>query len=95
MGQAALENLVGRQLVDALTVKADLAAAGTNQARDGFQGGRLARPIGADERDDLALRHLQADLMQRGPVAVGHAQILQLKHGPSPDPDRPGSPPGC
>ena len=63
-----------------LPVVGDGAAVRLYQAGDGAQRGGLARAVGADQGDDLAVGHLQADAAQRLDAAVGYAQILNLQH---------------
>ncbi len=66
---AAADDLVGIDAVDALAVEHDLAARdlavlGLEQARDRLQRRRLAGAIGAEQRDDRALGHLEAQAAQ-------------------------------
>jgi hypothetical protein len=50
-----LRDLMGRNLVDAFVLENDFAKPWLQQAADGVERCRLARAIGADQRDDLAL----------------------------------------
>ncbi len=50
------------------------------EARDHLQQRRLARAAGPQQRQQLALAHLQADLLQGGRLAVGLAQPLDVEH---------------
>ncbi len=64
-----------------LAVQQHIAATGPYQAADGEQGCALARPIGAQQRHDLALVHMQIDAVQGLHIAVADPNVLQLKHG--------------
>ncbi len=66
---AAADDVGGVEPVDAGAGKADralghLAALGAQQVGDRLQAGRLAGAVGAQERDDAALRHRQRDALQ-------------------------------
>ena len=50
------------------------------QARDRAQRRRLAGPVGADERDALALLDRQRDALQRLDVAVVRVDVVDLEH---------------
>ena len=50
------------------------------QPRDRAQDGRLARPIRADQRDELAGRDRQRDTLQGPDVAVPDVEVGELKH---------------
>ncbi len=56
LGKAAFHDLVGAHALDALALVQHIAGAGLQQAGNGFQGGGLARAVGTDQGDDLALR---------------------------------------
>jgi hypothetical protein len=51
------------------------------QPGDAVQQGGLAHTRFADQRDELAARHLEADVAEHRRVAEGLAQVLQLQHG--------------
>jgi hypothetical protein len=53
----------------------DLAGLGRHQAQDGADQGRLARAVGAQDRHDLAGRHVQVDVLEHGPAAVGDGGV--------------------
>ncbi|MCY1295639.1 hypothetical protein D9M70_449870 [compost metagenome] len=58
----------------------DLAALGANQAGDRFEGGALARAVGAEQRDDLAFRHLQGHPAHgENRLLVQHFDVFDLK----------------
>ena len=50
-----------------------------NQAGDGFQKGRLAGPVGADDGDGLALVEARVDAVQRLEVAVESGEVAGLE----------------
>src|SRR5207237_5776595 len=52
------------------------------EAGDGPQSGRLAGAVRADERDDLALAHLERDAAQRVDRAVVHVQLVEAQERP-------------
>ncbi len=63
---------------------------GCEQAGNGLQGGGLTRTVGADQGDDLALVHLEGDVLYGVDVAVIDVDVIHLQHGlPS------LSPPSC
>jgi hypothetical protein len=53
-GQPEAGPAVGREVVDRRPVEQDAAAGGGHEARDGLQGGGLARPVRPDEAGDGA-----------------------------------------
>jgi hypothetical protein len=63
---------------DALAVQRQLAV-GRQQAHRRAQQRGLAGAVGADDRDDLALFHMQAHAVHRLDGAVGDAEVFQLK----------------
>ena len=65
-------------------VPLDGAGGGLYKAGDGTQGGGLAGAVGADQSDNLAVRHLQGDTPQGLDAAVGHVEIFNFKHPPPP-----------
>jgi ABC-2 type transport system ATP-binding protein len=52
----------------------DLAGGAFAMALEDFDGGRLPRCVGTEEREDLAARHPQVDAPDRFEPVVGHAQ---------------------
>ena len=72
LGDARLQHLVDGLAQQLLIVIGDGAAVGLHQAGDGAQGGGLTGAVGADQGDDLAVRHLKADTPQGLDAAVGH-----------------------
>ena len=68
-----------------LPSKSDMAAAGLEQAGDGVERGGLARAVGADEGDDLALVDLEGDALDGVDVAVVDVHVLDFEkaHWPS------------
>ena len=79
---AAADDLVGIDAVDALAVEHDLAARdlavlGLEQSGDRLQRRRLARAIGAEQRDDRAFRHLEAQAAQhQDDVVIDHLDVV-------------------
>ena len=80
-GNALAHDFVCRQVGDFFTFEPDGAAAGARVAAHGHQERGLASTIGADERDDFAALHLQADAVDRADGAVVGADLAQLQHG--------------
>ena len=72
LGDARLQYLVDGPAQQLLVVIGDGAAVGLHQTGDGAQGGGLTGAVGADQGDDLAVRHFQTDAAQRLDAAVGH-----------------------
>ena len=80
LADAQAHNLIGTQALNGAALVQDLAAAGLNAAADGHERGGLARAVGPDQGDDLALVHPEADAVQRGNIAVEGAYVAKLKH---------------
>ncbi len=76
---AAPADLVGRQAVDALAGESDRAAVGRVDAGDHVEQSGLAGAVRADHREDRALRHLEADLVDREQAAEALADRLDRK----------------
>ena len=72
LGDTGLQHLVDGLAQQLLAVIGDGAAVGLDEAGDGTQRGGLACAVGADQGDDLAVRHLKADAPQGLDAAVGH-----------------------
>jgi hypothetical protein len=53
---------VRRLAADLAALEADRAARGRERAGDQVEGGALARAVGADQAEDLALGELEVDL---------------------------------
>ena len=49
------------------------------QARNTFQGGRLARAVGANQAYELALPHRKIDALDGVDAAVGHFEPQQFQ----------------
>ncbi len=80
MGHAEAHNFKGVHGLKTLTVEQNVAAARALEPGDGVQNGGLSRAVCADERDDLAVAHLEADVVYGVYRAVGDIQIFYLKH---------------
>ena len=74
---------------DVPVLEPDAARGDASEAGDGSQHGGLARPVGADEADDLALGDGQRDALERLDLAVVDVEILHLKQHRWAPPDRP------
>ena len=72
-----------RQVADPLALQLDLALARVQQPGDRLQRGALARPVRADQADDLPLPDLQGNPFQRVDVAVIGVDVVefQQRHG--------------
>jgi hypothetical protein len=64
---------------DALSLVQDITAIGPEQAGNRAQGGGLARPIGADQRDDLSCIDVEGDALNGADRAICHMQVIDLK----------------
>ncbi|KAG1078100.1 hypothetical protein G6F40_016860 [Rhizopus arrhizus] len=73
----------------ALAVERDRAAAGRQQAGDQVEHRGLAGAVGADQAEDRAFGHGQADVMQHMQAAEALGDGGKLKHGAC-LPGRPG-----
>ena len=86
LGDARLQHLVDGLAQQLLPIVGDGTAVRLYKARDGAQRGGFTGAVGADERYDLAVRHLQTDAPQGTNAAVGHVEIINLQHRlPPPD----------
>ena len=63
--------------------KANLAGAARCNAHDRFEDRALARPIGPEQRHDLAFRDGEADASDRLNRPVGNAKIVDFEHAGS------------
>ena len=61
---------------DVFAAEADRARARRQQSRDGAQGGRFSGAVRADQRDDLALVHLDRDAAADRQLAIGELEVL-------------------
>ena len=82
---AAADDLVGIDAVDARAVEQDFAAddfavLGLEQARDRLQRRRLAGAVGAEQRHDRALGHLEAEAAQhQDDLVVDHLDVADAE----------------
>ena len=76
---AQLAHRVRRQRGHVDTGKADLPAAGCDDAAEHVDHGRLARAIGADQRVDVAALQGEGHILRRLHTAIGLAQALHLQ----------------
>src|SRR5258708_33683395 len=74
---------VWRLARDRAALPADVATVQPVHPADAVEQRRLARAVGADDPDDLALPHLELDAIDRrySPKPLGHVQQLQLRRG--------------
>ncbi|MCS6766214.1 MAG: hypothetical protein MO847_07255 [Candidatus Protistobacter heckmanni] len=76
--QAAPGQRMRRQARDVLAGVAQRALGG-ELAGDGLHGGGLARAVGADQGDELALAHLERHALDGVDAAVGDAQVFDAE----------------
>jgi len=82
LADAHAHELVGREPVDAMAAEVDralrhLAALGLEQVRDRLERRALAGAVGAEQRDDRALGHLERDALQhQDHVVVDHLDVV-------------------
>ena len=75
----AAQDLVRGHPVDRLAVEQHLAGHRPQQPRDRAQGGGLARPVAADQADDLALLDVERDAAHGLDRAVGDDEVADLR----------------
>ena len=80
LGDAPLDDLRSRELLDGLSVEENLAAAGMNDAAYGHEGGGLAGAVGPYERDDFAVLDFEGNVPQSLNLAVKGVDTIKLKH---------------
>jgi len=83
---AALDNFLGVEAADDLSIVADGAAGSIDQATDAFQGRGLAGPIGADQSDDFASLDLEGNAFQRFDPAIVDTQVFNFEQAHSSTP---------
>ena len=75
-----LFHLAARETFDDwLAVELDLAVRGLVDARDAVERGRFAGAVRADERDDLALVHLEVQVVDGDDAAELHGGVFHLQ----------------
>ena len=87
LGDVKPGDFVGRQLRNVAAGEFDAALAGARLAEDGHHQGRLAGAVGPDQGDDLALRDVEIDALERDDVAIiglDPAQAEESGHGAPP-----------
>ena len=83
-----------RHLIDAFALELDtafghVAAFGAEQVGDGLQSRRFAGPVGAEQRDDLALGHFERHALEhQNDVIVDHLDIIDRQITPAGRPVR-------
>ena len=66
---------------DHIAPEADTAAGRLHQTGDGAERGALARAVGADEGDDLALVDVEGDLLHGFDAAIVDLQVTNTQNG--------------
>ena len=79
MGKACFHDLVGAHALDAAALVQDVAGLGLQQAGNGLQGGGFASTVGTDQGDDLALIHLEGDVLDGVDVAVIDVDVINFQ----------------
>jgi hypothetical protein len=74
------DDTMGGETDQLVATKADRAAGGPQQARDGIEQRGLTRAIRTKDRLDLALMDVDRDVVQRAMPAVGMVEAVDLKH---------------
>src|SRR5580704_16915656 len=70
-----------RKIVDRRAVEDDRTAIEREVPGDHIDQGRLARAVGPDEAEDLALSYIERDALQRLHAAESLPHIATLQHG--------------
>ena len=70
--------LVGRDLVDELTVKVNLSLVGSDEAADDTKGRGLAATRGAEQSDKLVLMNVEIDRAKNGLAVIRLGYAAQL-----------------
>ena len=83
LDDAALDDFVRGQTRDHFAQETHLAGARFLDAANRPQRGTLARPVGADQRDDFTLVHFQGKPLNSEDFPIAHLDVPNLKHGPS------------
>jgi hypothetical protein len=82
-GDTAPGDLVRRQREQVFTVERDPARQRTVESGDQVEHGRLAGAVGADQREDLSIADLDAELAQGGEAAEADREIFDAEHRPT------------
>jgi hypothetical protein len=77
------ETPAGGRLRGGASVHEDLPRRGVDEAGDGLQAGRLARPVRPEQRDDLAGSDLERDAVHGDLRAVGLSEAVESDHSVS------------
>src|SRR5450759_2279699 len=70
----------GRVLRHVCAVDRSVAARRLEERGEDAQGGRFTRSVGTDKAEDLALRDLERDMIQRRSLAVDLGQVFRADH---------------
>ena len=76
-----MRDMMGWRVGDIHAVIDDRAIAGARLAEHRHHQGRFARAVGADQRNDFALRHVDIDTFERFDIAIGGAQAANSEQG--------------
>jgi hypothetical protein len=79
MTDAGARDLFGSQCVDDLPLEAYLSSGRSGEPADRAQRGGLARPVAADERDDLTVADLERDVAQSLDPSIEDIDVSQLQ----------------
>ena len=80
LADAEIADPVRFQSADAFVAQHDAALRRAQHAGDGADERGLAGAVGADDRDDRALRDFNRHAVERADVAVGHFKVLNGEH---------------
>ena len=78
-GDAAGDDLLRRFAVDALIQEGDCTVGDLIDAGEHVEHGGLARAVGADQRDDLALIHMEADVVHGAQAAELDRDVFNIQ----------------
>src|SRR3546814_5039110 len=77
MRKAEARNLERLHPRNIAAIEKDFSRRGARTATDGHKQRRLARTIGADQRNDFAFRHIEVDVVQHFDRSEEHTSELQ------------------
>ena len=81
IGQSLLQSLIGPNPRNLFAPKPDLPPPYPAEPNNGFENGRFAGPVGADNSYDLTLMDVERDLIQDLVVPVAGREALNLEDG--------------
>ena len=80
-GDAGGEDLVRRQAQQRAAAQGDCAARCADEAGDDVEQGGFAGAVGADDGDDAAGRHVDADIVESDEAAEADGDALDVEQG--------------